>query len=77
MPRRAPRADGHRAGRDAADGGRAKLPLSALKEEQGKSIVWLVDRASMTVRAQPVQVAGADGNEAVIAAGLQRRARWS
>ena len=25
----------------------------------------------MTVRAQPVQVAGADGNEAVIAAGLQ------
>jgi RND family efflux transporter MFP subunit len=51
--------------------GIVKLPLSALKEEQGKSIVWLVDRASMTVRAQPVQVAGADGNEAVIAAGLQ------
>ncbi|QTN25404.1 efflux RND transporter periplasmic adaptor subunit [Rhizobacter sp. AJA081-3] len=51
--------------------GIVKLPLSALKEEQGKSIVWLVDRSSMTVRAQPVQVAGADGNEAVIAAGLQ------
>lgn len=51
--------------------GIVKLPLSALKEEQGKSIVWLVDRTSMTVRAQPVQVAGADGNEAVIAAGLQ------
>jgi RND family efflux transporter MFP subunit len=51
--------------------GIVKLPLSALKEEQGRSIVWLVDRASMTVRAQPVQVAGADGNEAVIAAGLQ------
>ena len=51
--------------------GIVKLPLSALKQEQGKSIVWLVDRASMTVRAQPVQVAGADGNEAVIAAGLQ------
>jgi membrane fusion protein, multidrug efflux system len=51
--------------------GIVKLPLSALKEEQGKSIVWLVDRSSMTVRSQPVQVAGADGNEAVIAAGLQ------
>lgn len=51
--------------------GIVKLPLSALKEEQGKSIVWLVDRSSMTVRAQPVQVAGADGNEAVIASGLQ------
>jgi RND family efflux transporter MFP subunit len=51
--------------------GVAKLPLSALKEEQGRSIVWLVDRASMTVRPQAVQVAGADGNDAVISAGLQ------
>jgi multidrug efflux system membrane fusion protein len=50
--------------------GIAKLPLSALKEEQGRTIVWLVDRASMTVRAQVVQVAGADGNEAVISSGL-------
>jgi multidrug efflux system membrane fusion protein len=50
--------------------GIAKLPLSALKEEQGRTIVWLVDRASMTVRPQPVQVTGADGNEAVISAGL-------
>ena len=51
-------------------GGVAKLPLSALKEEQGKTIVWVVDRASMTVRPQPVQLAGADGNDAVISAGL-------
>jgi RND family efflux transporter MFP subunit len=51
--------------------GVTKLPLSALKEEQGKTIVWVVDRASMTVKSQPVQVAGADGNEAVIAAGLE------
>jgi multidrug efflux system membrane fusion protein len=50
--------------------GVTKLPLSALKEEQGKTIVWVVDRTSMTVNPQPVQVAGADGNEAVIAAGL-------
>lgn len=48
-----------------------KLPLSALKEEQGRTVVWLVDKASMTVKTQPVQVAGADGNDAVISGGLQ------
>lgn len=47
-----------------------KLPLSALKEEQGRSIVWVVDRATMTVQPQPVQLAGADGNDAVITGGL-------
>jgi RND family efflux transporter MFP subunit len=47
-----------------------KLPLSALKEEQGQTIVWVVDKSSMTVKPQKVQVAGADGNEAVIAGGL-------
>lgn len=47
-----------------------KLPLSALKEEQGHSIVWVVDKASMTVKPQPVQVAGADGNDAVVTGGL-------
>lgn len=50
--------------------GVTKLPLSALKEEKGRSIVFVVDPGSMTVRVQPVQVAGADGNEVVIAAGL-------
>lgn len=48
-----------------------KLPLSALKEEQGRTIVWVVDKQTMTVKAQPVQVAGADGNQAVVAGGLQ------
>ena len=50
--------------------GVTKLPLSALREEQGRSTVWLVDRASMTVRSQDVKLAGADGNDAVISAGL-------
>ncbi len=50
--------------------GVTKLPLSALREEQGHSAVWLVDGASMTVRSQAVQLAGADGNDAVIAGGL-------
>lgn len=50
--------------------GVTKLPLSALREEQGKSAVWLVDRGNMTVKSQFVTLAGADGNEAVITAGL-------
>jgi membrane fusion protein, multidrug efflux system len=50
--------------------GVTKLPLSALREAQGRSAIWLVDRASMTVKSQDVTVAGADGNEAVISAGL-------
>jgi len=50
--------------------GVAKLPLSALFQEQGRSAVWLVDRASMTVKLQPVAVAGADANSVVIASGL-------
>lgn len=50
--------------------GVTKLPLSALKEEQGASHVWLVDPATMTVQLQPVDVLGADGNDAVIGNGL-------
>ena len=50
--------------------GVVKLPLSALKEAQGSSVVWVVDRDSMTVKPVPVQLAGADGNEAVITGGL-------
>jgi multidrug efflux system membrane fusion protein len=49
-----------------------KLPTSALKQESnGASAVWVLDTASMTVKSQPVVVAAADGNEAVIASGLQ------
>jgi multidrug efflux pump subunit AcrA (membrane-fusion protein) len=47
-----------------------KLPLSALRQEKGQTSVWLLDAATMTVKPQTVQVATADGNEAVIAAGL-------
>ena len=50
--------------------GVTKLPISALREAQGRSTVWLVDRASMTVQPQVVQVAGAEGNDAVVSAGL-------
>ncbi|MDO8440119.1 MAG: efflux RND transporter periplasmic adaptor subunit [Polaromonas sp.] len=48
-----------------------KLPTSALRQDGKASAVWVLDKASMTVRSQPIQIATADGNEAVIAAGLQ------
>jgi multidrug efflux system membrane fusion protein len=48
-----------------------KLPTSALRQEGKGTAVWVLDRGTMTVKSQPVQVATADGNEAVIAAGLQ------
>ena len=48
-----------------------KLPTSALRKEGAGTAVWVLDKSTMTVRSQPVQIATADGNEAVIAAGLQ------
>lgn len=48
-----------------------KLPTSALRQDGKTSAVWLLDTATMTVKLQPVQIATADGNEVVIASGLQ------
>lgn len=48
-----------------------KLPTSALRQEGQASAVWLLDKATMTVKSQTVQITTADGNEVVIAAGLQ------
>jgi multidrug efflux pump subunit AcrA (membrane-fusion protein) len=50
--------------------GISKLPLSAVTQQQGRTAVWVVDRASMTVKAQTIEVAGADGNSVVVAGGL-------
>ncbi|MGJ3700322.1 efflux RND transporter periplasmic adaptor subunit [Variovorax sp. AFSI2.2] len=47
-----------------------KLPTSALRQEGKGTSVWVLDKATMTVRSQAVQVATADGNEAVIGGGL-------
>jgi membrane fusion protein, multidrug efflux system len=47
-----------------------RLPLSAVMNHQGQSAVWLLDRNSMTVKSQPVQLAGADGNSIVVSSGL-------
>lgn len=48
-----------------------KLPTSALRQEGQATAVWVLDPASMTVKSQLVQIATADGNEAVVASGLQ------
>lgn len=48
-----------------------KVPTTALRQEGKASAVWVLDPASMTLRSQVVQIATADGNDAVIASGLQ------
>ncbi|MFG6455354.1 efflux RND transporter periplasmic adaptor subunit [Roseateles sp. BYS96W] len=51
--------------------GVVKLPLASVMQQAGKTSVWVLDTAAMTVKPVPVQVGGADGNEVVIAGGLQ------
>ncbi|MGP1629713.1 MAG: efflux RND transporter periplasmic adaptor subunit [Giesbergeria sp.] len=46
------------------------LPTTALMKSGAGTAVWVFDAATSTVRAQPVEVATADGNLAVIASGL-------
>lgn len=50
--------------------GALRLPLAAVFEQQGQSAVWLLDKATMTVRMQPVKVAGAEGNTVLVVSGL-------
>lgn len=47
-----------------------KLPTSALRREGQGTAVWLLDETTMTVQSQTVQVQTVDGQEAVIASGL-------
>ncbi|HMY99786.1 MAG TPA: efflux RND transporter periplasmic adaptor subunit [Burkholderiaceae bacterium] len=46
------------------------LPLAAVFEQAGRSTVWLLDAATMTVQAQPVTVAGAEGRQVLVSGGL-------
>jgi len=48
-----------------------KLPTSALRLEAGATSVWVLDPSTMTVKAQPVEVNTAEGNDAVVTSGLQ------
>lgn len=55
----------------AAQGQQAlKLPTTALRQEGQATAVWVYEADKGTVRSQVVQVATADGNEAVIVGGL-------
>ena len=47
-----------------------KLPTTALKQEGQATAVWVLDPTSMTVKAQTIEIATADGNEAVVTSGL-------
>ena len=47
-----------------------KLPLAAVLQQGGKTSVWTLDGASMTVKPVAVQIGGAEGNEVVVAGGL-------
>jgi hypothetical protein len=47
------------------------IPTSALHQVGGGTAVWVLDSASMTVNLQPIQIATADGNQVVVAGGLQ------
>jgi RND family efflux transporter MFP subunit len=48
-----------------------KLPTSALRQDGQSSAVWVLDTSSMTVKLQPIQIATADGNDVIVAGGLQ------
>jgi RND family efflux transporter MFP subunit len=48
-----------------------KLPTSALKQDGKTTAVWVLDPTTLTLRSQAVEIATADGNDAVIASGLQ------
>ena len=48
-----------------------RLPTSALRQTGKQTAVWVLDQRNMTVRLQPVQIASVDGNDVVLAGGLQ------
>lgn len=47
-----------------------KLPTSALRQEGQATAVWVYDPATSTVKSQIIQIATADGNDAVVSSGL-------
>lgn len=47
-----------------------RLPLSALAQRGGKTFVWVVDSATMTVNEAPVELAGPSGVDVLVARGL-------
>lgn len=54
-----------------AEDPRIKLPSTAVHEQAGVSMVWEFDPQTSTVHARKVEIAGVDGNEVVVAAGVK------
>jgi membrane fusion protein, multidrug efflux system len=50
--------------------GGVRVPLNALTEKDGQSVVWVLDAAAMTVKPLPVVTADITGNVVLIAKGL-------
>jgi len=48
-----------------------KLPTTALWQHGQATAVWVLDMATLTVKPQVIEIATADGNEVVVASGLQ------
>ena len=51
--------------------GGIQLPLHALAQREGRSVVWVLDGQSMTVKPQPVVTGDIVGNVVLVADGLQ------
>lgn len=51
--------------------GQIKVPLTAVFEAKGAPAVWVLDKSSMKVKQQVVRVAGAEGNDVVLAGGVE------
>jgi len=47
------------------------LPTTAIRQEGGKTLVWVLETASMTVRSQTIEVDNIQGNDVVVKSGLQ------
>jgi RND family efflux transporter MFP subunit len=46
------------------------LPTTAVRQEAGKSSIWIVDPATMTVQSHEIQIAGMNENSVVVSGGL-------
>jgi membrane fusion protein, multidrug efflux system len=47
-----------------------RLPLTAVLNKDGRSLVWVVDSASSRVSPQPVELSGAQNDSVIVASGL-------
>lgn len=47
------------------------LPTTAIRQEGGKTMVWVLDPTSMTLRAQAIEIGNVQGNDVVVKSGLE------